>query len=656
MKKILAGLAIVIVVLIGAILVLPSLIPTDAIKDRLVAEVGKATGRQLRLDGPISLSAFPSIAVKLEKVALSNAPGGQAKDMVSLSRLDVELKLFPLLTGSVEIGRFILIDPVIALEVDRQGRPNWQFGEAAPAASQTAPGKPAAGGGPGSISLGDVRIEKGQLSYTDLKTGTRQEIKDLGLMISLPSFSGPLKVDGKLAWNGKPISIQLNAASPGDMTSGKPSAVTFKLDSEPVKASFDGKAAAGTTPSADGALSVSIPSLKAAGAWAGQKVDLPGNGKFDLAGKLAFKGTSANFSDATLSLDAISAKGNVGAQWGGTRPAITAKLAFGMLDLNPFMPADTAKPAAKPATSSAGPAATGAQAWSRDPIDASGLKAADADIALTAEGIKAQGLNIGPSELAIALKNGRLVADLVKLALYQGEAKGRTILDGSGPALTFESTLDLAGVKAEPLLKDFAKSDRMSGTLAMNSKLTSKGRSQFDLVSALNGTGAVKFADGAIKGINIGAMVRNIGSAFTGGAQEAQKTDFAELSGTFVITNGILKNTDLSLLSPLLRVAGAGSVDLPNRTVDYRVTPKVVASAEGQGGQSGASGITVPVIVSGPWENLSYRPDLAGALKDGIGDPSKLLQGLGGSGSKQAAPSGNPSSTPSLPLNPFRKN
>jgi AsmA protein len=667
MKKILIGVGIFVVLLVAAVLVVPSLIPADAIRDRLVAEVNNATGRQLRLEGPISLSVIPSLAVKLEKVALSNAPGGQAKDMVSLSRLDVELKLFPLIGGNVEIDRFVLVDPVIALEVDRQGRPNWQFaGQAAPAqpSGQSAPAEPAkpggsGGGGPASISLGDVRIVNGTLSYVDLKTGARQEIKDLNLKLSLPSFAGPLTLDGKLGWNGKPISIQLNASSPADITEGKPGNVGFRLDSDAAKASFEGKLAAGASLAADGALTINVPSVKDAAAWAGHKLDLAGKTEFNLAGKLALKDNRANFNDATITFDQIAAKGNLGVGWGGPRPSLTAKLAFGMLDLNPYMPAEQKQADAKPTAGSPAPSQSGTpsapaqqQGWSREPIDASALKAADADIGLTAEGIKAQGLVIGPSELTIALKNGRLVADLLKVALYEGQAKGRAVLDGSAPALAFEADFDLAGVKAEPLLKDAVKSDRLSGTMATNTKLTSKGQSQFDLVSALNGSGSVKFVDGAIKGINIGAMVRNIGSAFTGGGTEAQKTDFAELSGTYTITNGILKNTDLSLQSPLLRVAGAGSVDLPKRTVDYRITPRAVASAEGQGGKADLAGITVPVIVSGPWDNLSYKPDLAGAMKDGLGDPSKLLQGLGG-GAQQG---GSTPAKPSLPLNPFRKN
>ena len=140
--------------------------------------------------------------------------------------------------------------------------------------------------------------------------------------------------------------------------------------------------------------------------------------------------------------------------------------------------------------------------------------------------------------------------------------------------------------------------------------------------------GAVTFTDGAIKGINLVAMVRNIGSAFLDKeAPKTQKTDFAELSRSFQITKGILRNDDLLLLNPLLRLTGKGTADMPQRTVNYRIEPKVVGTIEGQRGASDAAGITVPVIVEGPWHDLPYRPDLAGMIGEVAKGPAKALEG-----------------------------
>jgi AsmA protein len=116
--------------------------------------------------------------------------------------------------------------------------------------------------------------------------------------------------------------------------------------------------------------------------------------------------------------------------------------------------------------------------------------------------------------------------------------------------------------------------------------------------------------------------VKNVTQALTSAIGGNNATDFGALTGTYTIANGILKNNDLKLTSPEVPMTGAGTVDLPQRQVNYRLTPNV------------AGLLAVPVDVTGPWDNLSYRPDLAGIAKGLAQDPGKALDLLknGGSG------------------------
>jgi AsmA protein len=255
----------------------------------------------------------------------------------------------------------------------------------------------------------------------------------------------------------------------------------------------------------------------------------------------------------------------------------------------------------------------------------------DATLDLSVAGILIRKIKIGESLLGVTLKNGVLVTDLKKMALYQGTGKAKLTANGAGSIPRIAIDFDLANFQANPFLKDAADFERLEGAANADLTATTQGRSQRELVGALNGAGKVTFLNGAIRGINIAAMLRNVASAFMdSSAKKAQKTDFAELGGTYVIKRGILTNTDLSLKSPLLRLSGKGTVDLPRQTVNYRIEPKIVASTKGQGGSGSASGISVPVIVSGPWANLSYKPDLAGALGGLVKTPGKALESLKG--------------------------
>ncbi|MBC7952748.1 MAG: AsmA family protein [Rhodospirillaceae bacterium] len=626
-KKILIALGVLVVLAIGALVILPSLVPADKIKQEVVAQVKSATGRDLSIDGKVSVSAFPSLSVQVSNVALSNPPGFQGKDMVRLGALDVRLKLLPILSGKVEVDSFVLIDPIISLEVDRHGKANWVFDSEPKPKSEA---KESGGGGAGlkDLSLGQVRITNGKLTYVDGKAGTKEEVDAINLAVDLKNLDSPLKAKGGLKWHGKTIDLGVDLARPRALLDGTASPAELSVATEAVKLAFKGETSGAAI---KGDLDLNVPSVRGLVLWTtGKPLDMAGSGlgPFSLTGKLAAGGTKVGLTQAAIALDAIKAKGDFTADTGSARPSLKGKLDVEALDLNPYLPPE------QPAKASS----TGKSDWSDAPIDASGLKAADVDFALSVGSIAVHKIKVGKSALHLALNNGRLNADLSQLELYQGSGKGRLGLDGSQPGMGLDASFDLKGLAAEPFLTDAAGFNRLSGTGNFDIQISGRGKSERALVSSLDGKGAVTFLNGAITGINLAEMVRNVGTAFTAGGG-TQKTDFAELGGTFTIANGIVTNKDLALKSPLLRVEGAGTVELPPRTVHYRIEPKAVASLEGQGGKTDAGGISVPVIVEGPWDNLSFRPDMAAmakgkaneAIQGAVGDklPTGLLGGFG---------------------------
>ena len=128
LKKLLIGLGVVVVLLIAAVFIVPALIPMETYKEsELTARVKAATGRDLTIEGDVTLSLFPTLGLEVGKVAFSNAAGAAEPQMVSLSGMTVALKLMPLLSSRIEVEKFILLAPVINLEIDEAGRPNWDF-------------------------------------------------------------------------------------------------------------------------------------------------------------------------------------------------------------------------------------------------------------------------------------------------------------------------------------------------------------------------------------------------------------------------------------------------------------------------------------------------------------------------------------------------
>ncbi len=666
MKKFLIGLGVVIVLLVVAVFVVPPLIPADTYKSQIVERLQAATGRTVRIDGPLKLSVLPVLGFSAEKVSLANAPGQSPPQMVTLDKLDVRVAVIPLLRGDLVVDSFVLERPVIALSVDKNGTPNWQFTaktavQSSPAA-RPAPTAPAAGGSApiSGLSLSNVRIADGQATYADARSGATYKADAINMNVSLPSLSSPMKASGSLVWNQEKISLTLNVADPNALLNGRQTAIDTQVASTPITLGFKGQLSSGKTMNARGDVNLDVPSVRKLAQWAGQPLKAPGSGygPLKISGTVNVTGAKAEFAKATLALDALKGTGDFKYDGTGKRPYVNARLAMGMLDVNPYLPPESAGGTGAPAAPAKPAPAASAQSheWSDAPIDVSPLRAADADLDLTVDGLVYRKIKIGKSHLTVALKDGKLTTDLTDMAAYQGHGKSKLTVDASQSVPALALNFDLAGFQANPFLTDAMDMTRLDGTANANLQVTGRGASQRAIVSSLDGAGKVQFTNGAIRGIDLASMLRNVTSAFTGGQASQQKTDFSELGGTFTIKNGILTNNDMAMQSPLLRVTGKGTVDMPKQSVDYRIEPKAVASLQGQGGKSDLGGIGVPVLVQGPWDNLSYRPDLT-AMVPNIGknvpNLKGLLPGQGGApssaqqpGTAQAPPEGqNPVNT-----------
>jgi AsmA protein len=629
-KKLLIGLAVVIVLIIAAAIAVPSFIPLDTYKARIIALVKTETGRDLRIDGPVKFSLLPSIALEANDVSLSNPPGAASPNMVQLKTLDVELKLLPLLHGAVEIARFKLVDPAIALEVDKQGKPNWVFtpstAAAAPAATATAaaPATGGASGGFSSISLGDVSIVNGQASYLDQRTGDKKLLSDINMTLSLPSIDQPFTAKGSAAWNGETATLTLTADKPATLQSGGTSPIAINLSAAPINFDFKGSATGATLAKLNGGIDLSIPSVRGLAKWLGVPFNAPGTGfgPFTLSGKLDMAGSKIAFTNAVIALDTIKATGALTVDSSGAKPDFSGRLDVDKLDVNPYLAAQSSGGGSAGGGSMGGGAAGSGAApakssgWSDAPIDLSPLKLADADFDLSANSILYRKIQIGRSVLALHLKGGKFEADLSQMALYQGKGQGKVTADGGSETPAIAANFNLSGIAVQPLLSDAAGFDRLIGSGSLTIDVSGKGKSQRQIVGALNGKGSLDLTNGKIEGVNLIAFMKNTAAALTGSKGGNNETDFGSLTGTYTIANGVLKNNDLKLTSPEIPMTGAGTIDLPLQQVDYKLTPSV------------AGVLAVPVDVTGPWSDLSYHPDLAGVAKSLVQDPGKLLNGL----------------------------
>ena len=210
-KKLLIGAGAGLAVLIAALLVAPSFVDLNTYKPQIVAEVKKATGRELVLDGPMSLTLLPLPSASVAGVKFFNMPGSKNPNMVEVKSITVKPALFALLGGRLEVDEVILVEPKIVLEINPEGKPNWEFTPSVAEAKPAAP-KPSS---PAPLSLGRLTIENGTLIFSDSKAGLAVTAEQANITASVGSIDGPYALAGSATVNGAPFKIDLTVGAKG---------------------------------------------------------------------------------------------------------------------------------------------------------------------------------------------------------------------------------------------------------------------------------------------------------------------------------------------------------------------------------------------------------------------------------------------------------
>ena len=213
--------------------------------------------------------------------------------------------------------------------------------------------------------------------------------------------------------------------------------------------------------------------------------------------------------------------------------------------------------------------------------------------------------------------------------MYQGQYTGDITIDARKDTPSIAINERMAGIQAGPLLKDLTGKDTVLGKGDLAAKLTARGNTPEAMKRTLNGNVSFDFTDGAVKGVNIASLIRTAQAKLQGKPaptdSEPNQTDFAELRGTAKVANGVIHNNDLTMKSPLLRITGEGKAGLPDESIDYLMTTKIVGSLEGQGGKAlkELKGVAIPIRIGGTFSKPTWTPDLGAAVGDAVKEKAK---------------------------------
>ena len=678
--------------LIGGVTFLLVAAPVDLVRDRLVQHVQARTGRDLVMSGPASLIMFPKLAVSFSNVALSAPPGMGGEPTLTVQGLEAEVGLASLLGQRPAITRLVLTRPAIELRVDAEGRRSWDLGAGkrsgapdttatgeasrAPVERGAATGDPLRSGDGASdrelatvlasMPATSVSLVGGSVRYVDERSGARHDVSALNLEVALAPSGGPLRAKGTLEWRGEKLAVDATLSGLRALIEERRARLSLKLAGALLDAGYDGSLATGSGVGISGSLRVTSPSTRALAAWAGNKSATGGRdlGALQFAGAVDGSADRLELRDLSATLGNASASGTLTVERRPERPSVAGNLRLSQLDIGALLirPAGDGAPQPRPQPDSASPA--GAQVrgfskrgegkgdWSDDVIDLAPLGLADADLAITTDSILYKEIKTGQVRVALHLKDQVAKLTLEDMALYEGRGRGVVTLDGRGQTAAASASLLLEGIAALPLLKDTLGFNWLEGRSNISVRLSGQGASERQIVSTLNGSVDVATANGRIDAIDVSKILQGLEQGRLTGLRvnAGDKTAFSELAATFTIASGVADNQNLRLVSPSLRVTGAGTINLPARSLDYTVRPKVESlNATTERAVINLANVEIPVRIQGPWDKPSFtvpgQEKLIEAVKE-IGknikskDVEEALKGLlgGSDGEKRVKP------------------
>jgi AsmA protein len=663
LKWIVAVVGVIVLLFVSAAILLPILIDPNDHKQALVDQVKTRTGRDLLIDGDIELSVFPWIGVEVGKIALSNAAGFADPVFASTEEVSIRVKLLPLLSRRLEMDTVTVHGLTLNLARDSTGRNNWD--DLAAAGSEPGDGEapstpgtsePSSGRAAAALAIGGLDIRDANLSWDDASQGQRFEVNNLSVQtgaigagepvdlelaldvqVGEPAVSGHIAAEGKLDYDQmRHLARVDDLAIEGEFSGEK-----LKLTGELLVSDID------TAPATKGSIRIDeFNPKKLLAAFSGDALETSDPEALTAVSLEATLGGGANrlsVKPLTIRLDDATLTGEV------TSPSIRSQalrfnLALDAIDVDRYLPPQKEKSgAAEPAAATPGAAATGA---SQVPNEA--LRRLDVVGQMKIGKLKAAKLNLTDVDMSITAKDGLIRLHPIGANLYNGTYRGDITVDARGDSPRTVVDENLVGVLAGPLLKDLQGHDRITGTGNIDVAMRTTGATADEVKRSLNGTANFAFTDGAINGVNVARMIREAYARIKGiklpPEEVEQKTDFSELRGSMQVENGIATNNDFTVMTPLLRINGKGTANLPAETVDYRVRATLVTTLKGQGGEEMKDlvGIPIPIHVTGSFAEPKYALDtqaLAEAvakskvqdvIEDKVGDDAVkgLLKGL----------------------------
>ena len=282
---------------------------------------------------------------------------------------------------------------------------------------------------------------------------------------------------------------------------------------------------------------------------------------------------AAKITDLKGNFGPASAAGNISINLDQSRPRITGDLQTSEILIDLFLP----RVEAPSAQSGGRDRKAGTSRWSSNPLDLSFLRTVDVALDVAARGIIYGTYTFAEPKLSLTVQDGALSIEPLTGKLFGGEVvlRGR-LQEAEIPSANL--SLRVSGGDLQQAIADTVGVDAVAGRVDIEGSVSTRGRSERELVSALNGSGSFAASDGTVTGIDLKSLSDRLKRlneipdylALLQTTLNRGETRFTSLGGSVNIENGVIRTVDLGGELEAARLSGQAVVDLPRWLIDLR--------------------------------------------------------------------------------------
>ena len=580
--------------MVVAILVLILLWDWNWFKGPVERAVQARTGRALQI-GNLDVDLGRTTTVRGDRIRFANASWAKQPQMASADRVEIDVRLWPLLRGSVQLPEIRLSRPDVLLETapDKNQPGNWAF---------------LTPGGGQRLQLQRLRISDGRLQFIDALGRSNIDLAVHSGQAKQADAAPPVLVQGKGHWRGAAFSLKGGTESPLELSNSD----------HPFRIHLDAHAGA-THAIADGSLTnpFQLQVFDLQFQLSGQDLDdlypligiaIPSSPPYQLKGQLQrdherwrYEKFSGRVGDSDLA-------GDVEIDVAGERPRLTANLLSRRLDFDDLAGFIGAPPrTGGNETANAEQKAQAAQLAAKPtvlpdtPYNLGKLRAMDADVRWKAQRINAPRLPLDDMDAHLLLDNGLLRLEPLNFGVAGGDIRSTIRMDARRPQISTTLNASLRRVQLGQLFPDAKLAEQASGGIGGTIHLSGTGNSIAAMLGSSNGDVGLGMGRGHIgnllmelAGLDVAESLKFL---FTGDKQIPLRCAF----GDFSVRNGLMQSRALAFDTTDTLVIGEGSISLKQEQLDLLLRPRPKDRS--------ILALRSPLHIGGSFKDPSFRPD-----------------------------------------------